>query len=329
MANKRAVGDTSGFLLDPRAPSKEETARKEKEGRKPVEKKLCMKCEKVFTLDKFYPNALWTEQKNRDSWCKECVNVHCKNETALKEYAYYNNRRYSPSYFEDAKLKALYYLNSDKEYINPRTNKKRKEEMLDAAACKQFFSLMNLKPYYSFFENVRNDLPLPKFTEGSADGTVVPAPTESDDDVLVYSKAWFGYYTKNDIKYLDTYFQEMKETFDLTDPSRIDYARKMCRASLEADKAFNAYRDGTGQRVDWEKSLTVYDMLNKSAAFAASTKKKDIVAVESLTSLAEIILAIEETGELLPISPNYFPEDNIDIVYKQFKHIVKAIKGGE
>lgn len=329
MSEKRTVGNTNGFLFDPNAPSNEDFAKAEKAGRKVIEKKLCTKCEKAFQIDRFYPNALWVDQKNRDAWCKDCVGTYCKTEPTLREYCYYNNRRYSPSYFEDAKLKALYYLSSDKEYINPRTTRKRKEEMLDAAACRQFFSLMNLKPYYSYFDNVRNDIPLPKFNKDSEDGTKVPAPTEVDDDVLVYSKIWFGYYTKNEIKYLDAYVQNLEEVLDLSDPNRMDSAKKMCRASLESDKAFNAYRDGTGSRVDWEKSLAVYDMLSKSAAFAAVSKKKDAaVVVDTTTSLTEIIYAIELTGALLPVPPDYFPEDNIDRVYKQFKHTIKAVKGG-
>lgn len=317
------------FLSDTKVVPVKEEVKKKKPGSPPMEKKYCLKCDKVYALDKFYTNTLWKEQKGRDAWCKECAKNHCYNEETIREYCFYNNRRYSPSYFEDAKLKAKYYLNSDKEYLNPRTTRRRRDEMLDKAGAMQFFSLMNLQPYYAYFDNVRSDVPIPKFDTDSLAGQKI-IPTETDDDVLVYDKDWFGWYTKAEITYLNTFFSDLQESFDISDPSRIDYARKMCRASLEADKAFNAYREGTGDRVAWEKALSTYDMLSKSAAFAASSKKKDTnPALDSIESLAELILAIEQTGQLLPVSPDHFTPDNVDMVYQQMMHTMKAIKGTE
>lgn len=329
MSDRRVIGDPNDFLTDTRKPLKGEPWRVEDTvyRKPPVEKKLCLKCDKILPLEKFYANSLWTEQNGRDSWCKDCVQSHCNDEVTLREYCFYNNRRYSPAHFEEAKVKAKYYLNSDKEYLNPRTTKRRREEMIDKEATRQFFAVMNLKTYYSYFANVRNDLPIPAFHADNQDGMKIPAPTEKEDDVLVYDSEWFGHYTKGDLRYLNDYYQKLTESFEINDPSRVDYARKMCRASLEADKAFNAYREGTGNRQDWEKALAVYDMLNKSAAFAASSKKKDVSIVDSIDSLSELILAIEQTGALLPVEPDYFPDDNVDKVYKQFLHTMKAIKG--
>lgn len=323
-SKRRILVDDPSLLYMPNVPEPDPIPPKDHSG---PPRRLCMKCHKSKIHDEFYHNKLWEAQQRRDVWCKTCAHDLCVNEDTLREYCYYNNRMYSPEYFKESRVKAMYALNSNKEFVSPRTERSRKEEMLDKEACMQFFKVMNADAYYSYYDNVREDMPLPVFSLTSESGMILPEPTQNEDDVLTYSPEWFGRYTVGDIKYLDSYLKNLQESFDLSDPSRLDYAKKMCRASLEADKKFNAYKDGTGDLADWQKAVSVYDMLNKSAAFAASSKKKDSLAVNDIQSLSEFILAVESTGKLLVASPEYFPDDNVDKVYRQFKHAMRAIKG--
>lgn len=42
-----------------------------------VASKLCIKCNRVLPLGKFYPNKSWQSQRYHDAWCKDCANRYC------------------------------------------------------------------------------------------------------------------------------------------------------------------------------------------------------------------------------------------------------------
>lgn len=293
----------------------------------PVDRKLCVKCHTTYPLDEFHRNRYWEEQQGYDVWCKKCVEESCEDETTLREFAFYNNRQYIPELYEDSRVKALYKLSQDGTFNSPRTRAETRDKMVNKEACLEYISMMNKPIYYKFYNNVQFGSPMPKFDAGVYEGVVRPPEEEIVTEPKEYSKKWYGYYTKTDIEYLDDFLERLMERIPDDDISRIDYAKKMCRASLEADNAFAAYRENRGSRADWEKAMSVYDMLSKSAAFAESSRKKEAAPVTDASSLSEFILSIEETGKLVTASPDYFPEDNVDKVYRQFMHTLKAIRG--
>lgn len=84
---------------------------------KTIASKMCVKCGKVLPLNAFYPHKEWAAQSFHDAWCKDCATNHCKDIMKLKEYCFYNNRRYSDAQYAAAMKKALYTLTNNAEYL--------------------------------------------------------------------------------------------------------------------------------------------------------------------------------------------------------------------
>ena len=77
---------------------------------KVIASKLCVYCSKVKPLNDFYGNKGWAAQSFHDAWCKECAVKYCIDKDTLREYCYYNNRRWSEEMYESAVKKAKYSL---------------------------------------------------------------------------------------------------------------------------------------------------------------------------------------------------------------------------
>lgn len=113
-------------------------------------RKLCLKCGHVLPLGSFYQNREWREQSCRDAWCKSCIQKFCVNRETLREYCWYNNREWSDMNYEQARKKAGYLLANDAGYISRRLSEGEKTAAEEKAACRAFFSLMNLEGVYRY-----------------------------------------------------------------------------------------------------------------------------------------------------------------------------------
>ena len=138
--------------------------------------KLCMKCNRVLPLGDFYPNREWMAQNYRDAWCKDCVAKFCEDEESLRKYCSYNNRRFSTECWEKARIKAESAVSNIQEYILPKTNAEKREKIFLKTQCKQYFGLMNLKPFYRFIDNLDE--------QGIYIGDEIPQKAIEDGNIL-------------------------------------------------------------------------------------------------------------------------------------------------
>lgn len=277
--------------------------------------KLCMKCNRVLPLGDFYPNREWMAQNYRDAWCKDCVAKFCEDEESLRKYCSYNNRRFSTECWEKARIKAESAVSNIQEYILPKTNAEKREKIFLKTQCKQYFGLMNLKPFYRFIDNLDE--------QGIYIGDEIPqkAIEEDPDSKPVYSDEWRGTYTPREIKLLDEQYKKLEDDFDLTDESRRDYARKIVRASLNADKAEDKYRSGEISLKEYSDAINIFDTLSKSNLFAACRKKEGEAA--NLSVLGLIVQQVETQGYLDHEDTN-FPPDQIDAIIADLNHTLVA-----
>lgn len=161
-------------------------------GRK-LNSKMCVKCGKVLTLDKFYANKEWAAQSFRDAWCKDCAGKCCVSQEGAREYCWYNNRRWSDSYWEMAKKKAAYALSNDADYLNAR-EESRREEIANQIAGRYFFSIMNLGNVYQYSANIDTEGAYREYDPKSSAGTDIRDSTGAylDEGELIYSREWNG-----------------------------------------------------------------------------------------------------------------------------------------
>ena len=272
--------------------------------------KLCVKCNRSLPLGDFYPNRKWAAQTYHDAWCRDCAQRYCKDQESLKDYCFENNRKWEDSYWDSAYKKAQYHLSNNHLYIDPRTPAEKKKAIADEATCRQFFTLMNMKPFYTFVENVDT-------------GDVFDTQkVEERESKMIYSKIWRGYFTQDQIDILDATYEEYEKDFDLSNVSMRDYAHKVAKASLNADIAEDRMRRGEIPPSEYKEAQKNFDDLSKSASFAACARKPGTST--GLTSLGNIIYGLEINHQL-DINPFTFPPDDIDLVMADMRHVARAV----
>lgn len=284
--------------------------------KKKVPSKLCLKCNRVLPLGDFYPNKKWTAQSYRDTWCKECATKYCKDQETVKQYCFENNRAWKDSYWDSAMKKAQRILATNADYIDPKTTSTKRRELEEINAAKQFFTQMNMANVYSYVENISKDgnciLPMSELEEAQ----------NSHKEELVYNHTWRGSFTASQIQALEEIYEQYEEDFVLDNVSMRDYARKVAKASQNADIAEDRMRRGEISASEYKEIQRIFDDLSKSSNFAACKRKPG--EASGMGSLGDIILKLEVNGDL-NFNGFTFPEDDIDKIIKDFRHTLTAI----
>lgn len=246
-----------------------------------VPSKLCLKCSRVLPLGDFYPNKKWTAQGYRDTWCRECAAKYCKNKEQVIQYCYENNRVWKESFWDSATKKAMHILATHPDYVNPKITSAKRRELEEQVASRQFFTMINMANVYDFVENVKSD------------GTLVPQGSLMDDDEaqprekVVYNHKWRGSFTESQIRALEEIYEQYEEDFVLDNVNIRDYARKVAKASLNADIAEDRMRRGEISASDYKEAQKIFDDLSKSSNFAACKRKPG--EASGMGSLGDII----------------------------------------
>lgn len=272
--------------------------------------KACVKCNRSLPLSEFYLNKKWKDQSYHDAWCRDCVQRYCKDQESLKEYCHENNRKWEDGYWDSAYKKAQYYLSNNAKYVDPTYSPQKKKALVDEATCRQFFTMMNLPAFYTFVDNVK------------AGDVFTDQKIEAREDKMIYSTVWRGYFTKEQISILDATYEEYEKDFDLSNVSMRDYARKVAKASLNADIAEDKMRRGEISASEYKEVQKIFDDLSKSSNFAACARKPG--SATGLTSLGNIIYGLE-INHHLDINPFEFPKDDIDKVMDDYRHVAVAV----
>lgn len=144
---------------------------------------------------------------------------------------------------------------------------------------------------------------------------------EQFKDIAVWNEEWQGDYTASDIKYLNDYMEKLKEDFKIETANQVDYAKKIAKTSLEADKALAKMLKGDKEAEErYNKLIGIFDKLSKSAKFAESERSRTDVA---LGNFGKVFEAVEEHNWV----PTYEPEnkDLFDQLLEQFSNINKSL----
>ena len=103
----------------------------------------------------------------------------------------------------------------------------------------------------------------------------------------------------------------------LDNVSMRDYARKVVKASMNADIAEDRMRKGQITASEYKEAQRIFDDLSKSSNFAACRRKPG--ESSGLGSLGEIIMRLEISGGLKE-NGFTFPEDDVDKIIRDFRH---------
>lgn len=170
---------------------------------------------------------------------------------------------------------------------------------------------MNLGPFYYFTDTV-----------GGGDGQPAPKAKDEDSAQLKYNKEWRGYFTDEQVEALEDIYAKYEEDFVLDNVNIKDYARKVAKASLNADIAEDRMRRGKISAGEYKEAQKIFDDLSKSSNFAACRRKPG--ESSGMGSLGEIIMRLEVAGELKE-NGFTFPEDDVDLIIKDFRHTLRSV----
>lgn len=292
----------------------------------PVKMCLAPSCHKVLPLTEFYSNRAWDEQNGVDIYCKECAKKMCTSKEALRKYCWENSRVFSEGAWGAAEKKAMRILANNKDWLSKSTSQKRKDEIKEETICAQYLGVMNLALYYAFHDTTDEEGNIRNFDPGSMNGVAVQTDGGNevfDEGAKYYNATWNGMYTKREIEYLDNYYQRLEDEFVLEDINIQDYARKVAKASLEADTRYDNMRSGRCSSKEWQEAQSIFDSMSKSAAFAACQKKDKNAGADMI--LCEIIQEIEMNHYARKPKVTFEPDD-IDLILADFAHTDIAIK---
>lgn len=277
-----------------------------------VASKLCVKCNRVLPLGDFYPNKLWTAQRYRDAWCKDCATQFCKDLESLKQYCFENNRQWRDKFWDSSLKKAQYVQATNADYINPKTGAKKRKELEARVAARQFFGMMNLSQFYTYEEHIGDD------------GVFVSEDQIKEDETgkRTYNRKWGGCFTEEEIESLEETYAQYEEDFVLDNVNIRDYARKVAKASLNADIAEDKMRRGQITASEYKEAQRIFDDLSKSSNFAACRRKPGDAT--GMGSLGEIIMRLEVSGAL-NTNGFKFPEDDVDKIIQDFRRTLHSV----
>ncbi|OMD67459.1 hypothetical protein [Paenibacillus odorifer] len=140
--------------------------------------------------------------------------------------------------------------------------------------------------------NYIRNIGLPQYKEMTFSDSVIERKSVSNDEEYEegYSEKWRGTYPAEDIEFLNNYLSGLMKDFKIINTSHMDYARKICKASLHMDKCFDEMSSAvSGADKRYESAKKIFDDLSKSANFAESSRNKDL----SVGSLSKIVDQVE------------------------------------
>lgn len=287
----------------------------ESKSRAPAKKKtkLCLHCDKVKEITDFYPNRDWSEQLGKDIWCKDCVK-RCTTRDEIREYFWENNREWNERIWDTAEKKASALASKNVTY--QKSSEERRKIMLERLTCQQIPACMQLQ--YKFVDNKKDGKSL-SYAEAKENGTIVD---KVDPNIKVYSEAFNGFFKPDELRYLETYYASLEQDFDLDTENLRDYARKLAKASMMADKAQDDYAAGKCDFSVVKDALSQFDMLSKSANFAACKRKPGDNA--GMGAWSELTYKLETSGH--PCTRKIqWEQDDVDRTIQEFQYIIEAL----
>jgi hypothetical protein len=138
---------------------------------------------------------------------------------------------------------------------------------------------------------------------------------------LSYSAEWRGNYNQADLEYLEEYYRDLHNDFKIITKNHKDYARKIAKASLAMDKAYEDMLNSvSGADKRYKDLKDTFDQLSKSAQFSENTRGANDV---SLGCFGVIFERVEKKQWIPKHTP--LEKDTIDKLIDYFGSINKSL----
>ena len=255
-----------------------------------IAKKICTNCHKQKTITQFYNSrSKLFEKDGKLPICKKC----------LKEMIDYNDIQ---TVYNLLKQLDIPYL-----YMVWNTALKNKGDTLG-----NYIRQINSLPQYEELSWKDSDFTGENKHESN---------TDKNNQEKIYSKQWMGDYTENEIEYLDNYYEELKSNFKIVTVNHKDYAKKIAKASLAMDKAYEGMLNGEqGADKRYKDLKDTFDQLSKSAQFSENTRGANDAGLGCFGTIFDRV----EQKKWIP-KHNPIEKDDIDKMIDAFTSINKSL----
>lgn len=140
----------------------------------------------------------------------------------------------------------------------------------------------------------------------------------NEEDKVYLAMKWGRYYQPNEWVELEKKYNEMVESFDISDSDTEGTLIVICKTFLKMNQAIDA-----GDMDAFQKLSRVYDQLRKSSKFTAAQNKE--ANVDFVDSVGELVAYCEKNGGAIPkheIDVNY---DIVDKIIDDLKRYNKSL----
>ena len=302
---------------------------KPRKSKPPAQTKICVHCNLNKPMSKFFSNRDWVENGGKDSWCKDCIaKIISKDE--MRRYFWENNREWKENVWQNALKQAE--LEAVKSNVYQRSNEDRRQVILEQVACPKIPSLMQKTQNYKF-EDHTQDVNTNGYDEAKEGGKIVELdPSKAKDvnakdkNLKTYNHFFNGEFKPAEIEYLEDYYRDLENDFDLSDRALRDNAKKLAKASLLVDKVQNDYMAGRCSLQDVKDAIAQLDLLMKTGNFAACKRKPG--DKNTLNNWAETSLYCETHGHPC-IKKIEWEKDVVDAALDGLGYIIESMRDEE
>lgn len=296
---------------------------------KSVKTKTCIACpsEKAsHPISDFYKSKNPLHQDGYVPWCKECIkNNSISEETGEIDIKKFKNvlRQIDKPYYEDLLLSSENQYNKEHGYVSDDDLKFQGKDIIGI----YFKNIQTLRQYVSkSYEDSMKDNFSSKPTSNTKTKTEISRSGSSteehnNENQVTYCKRWRGKYTNEEIECLDEYYAGLQRDYNIVTENHRDYARKIAKASLMMDKAYEdllARVDGAESR--YKNAKEVFDSLSKSAKFSEDKRSLNDVGVSSFSKIVDMVEEHNWIPEHKPVA-----KDDIDQLIDYLSTITKSV----
>ena len=267
----------------------------------------------------------------KDKNIKKEAKIICQNPDCIKMKRYQ-----SASNFYKSRNLSIGHHPYCKDCVNDLIDKNNMQtiydvlKVLDTPFIKEEWDKVDLdsKTYFSDYLKIINFTKMKKYKDtrwidsiyDSEEGLI--EESDSDDMINEWNEDWQGTFTLQELKYLDKYYNDLLKDFKVVTGNHKDYARKIAKASLAANNAYNKMMEcPTKENIDvYNTTNSNFDRLSKSAQFTESQRGANDV---SLGCFGRVFDAVEKHNWVPKHVPN--DEDLYDKMINQFANIKKSL----
>ena len=268
--------------------------------------KKCTRCHEEKKLTDFYSsNSPLFSVDKRVPLCKKCIQELCLNDDGeideielnktlrIIDKPYYKDSLASSyqqflrehSYIEEEdvrkygdKVLGLYFKN-----IMLRQDKDKSYEDSEKEGCIHHNSNTSLSEKEKIIQKYSD-------IQEQKNSTTSTPQTKKIEEELIYSEFWMGEYTQKDIDLLDKYYAGLNRDYKIVTENHRDYAKKIAKASLMMDKAYEDMLKGvTGADKMYSSAKDIFDSLSKSAKFSEDKRSINDVGISSFSKITSIV----------------------------------------